>query len=117
MDTQYDLVPEIRSEIGAYFVGGGLLCLEAWVAEHFDRALQLGNEKEQQLIKFLQGSFIEIAEGVTSENEFKQELINLMADLFPHISQPFSSSNSSMESFSQKFSNSSQNIDLAVQYA
>lgn len=117
MDTQYDLVPEIQSEISAYFSGGELVCLQSWVVNHFDWVLQLGNEKEQQLIKFLQGSFIEIAEGITSEDEFRQELINLKAELFPHISQPFCSSNSLMESFSESFSNSNQNIDLTVLYA
>jgi hypothetical protein len=117
MDTQYDLFPELQSEIGAYCAGRGLVHLQEWVAEHFDLVLQLGNEKEQRLIKFLQGSFIEIAEEITNENEFKQELVNLKAELFPHTSPTFCSSNSSNESFSLKLSTSTQNLDFTFQLA
>lgn len=116
MSMQCFLFPEMVSHSVTYLSNGNLSRLKDWVAENLDQVLNLGSENEQEMVKFLQGSFIEFDEGITGEDEFKQELGQLITLLRAHNSQPFSGSNASVESTIHNCETKSQNLYMSLNF-
>jgi len=113
MSMQYFLFPEMVSHGVTFLSNGNLSLLKDWVAENLDQVLNLGSENEKEMVKFLQGSFIELDEGITGEDEFKQELGQLITLLGTHNSQSFSGSNASAASSKHNWGAKSQNLYIS----
>ena len=70
-----------------YLDGGSLQPLEEWILMNLQGILNSGSEVEKSLAKLIEGSAIEIGEGIMTEAQLKAELLDFVTthrDLIPH---------------------------------
>ena len=76
----------IFQKVLEYLAGGSFHTLEEWILLNLRDILDSGAEVEKALAKLIEGSAIEIGEGILSESQFKGELqsfVDAHRDSFP----------------------------------